>query len=260
MSEHRTNLVSRIAARLARGMRAARRPWVVVVGLLYLAGDLWCIAGRRDGRSSAVGQAIRYFLLIDLGKNPQIYMREAFVVDHQDGSPLEVMHVEVSSWGDIMAAVKDERNTCFRVLSGTDWSSRWTYAPTWRSRTEWVRVELLRPGELSGAPVDGATKRAALDCVRLWNETANEKFGTRPLPLDEWTKARVYPWGFLHNAVSLGVLVLTLNALPTVTIGAWLRRRAARRMARGQCVACGYEFGAATIDRCPECGEARARR
>jgi hypothetical protein len=32
-----------MAARIARGLRAARRPWIVVVGLLYLAGDLWCI-------------------------------------------------------------------------------------------------------------------------------------------------------------------------------------------------------------------------
>ncbi len=263
MSTDGSNFISRVAARtvsrIARGLRAARRPWVVVAGLLYFAGDLSCIAGRREGGSSVGGQIVRAVLLIDLGKNPQVYMREVIVVDHLDGSPVDVMHVQVVSWGDILSEIRDEGNVCFRVHSGTEWSSPWTYAPTWRTRTEWVRVERLATGELSGPLVDEATRQTVLDSVRLWNETANAKFGTRPLPIEEWTRTTVYPWGFVHNAMSLLVLVLVANGVPSVTIGAWRRRRAARRMARGQCAKCGYELGAAAIDRCPECGAARVR-
>ncbi|MCC6229404.1 MAG: hypothetical protein IT432_09275 [Phycisphaerales bacterium] len=89
--------------------------------------------------------------------------------------------------------------------------------------------------------------------------TCEARLGLRPIDVDPKRVTTVHPLGILHNALSLAVLVLVVNAVPSVTIGAWRRRRAARRMARGQCAACGYEFGAAAIERCPECGAARAR-
>lgn len=98
----------------------------------------------------------------------------------------------------------------------------------------------------------------AIAAIREWNKTCESTLGLRPIVVDPKRVATIHPLGILHNAMSLLVLVLVVNAVPSVTIGAWRRRRAVRRMARGQCALCGYEFGAASIDRCPECGQARA--
>lgn len=57
-----------------------------------------------------------------------------------------------------------------------------------------------------------------------------------------------------HNPIPVGCLL----ALPAAWPAAWAwhqhrRRRALRRLAAGQCVACGYDLRA-TPERCPECG------
>lgn len=255
MSEHGTNFFGRIAAWLARGLRAARRPWVVVVGLLYLAGDLWCIAGGPDWRLSDVGRFIHLALLGEARSTNSVPYDEVFVVF--PSSPTEhprVVSANSESWDEMTSILKTSTDRVVIVsLMHAPWE-RHFYAPAIRTRMNRLRVQ-----EFSGATELAEPRRSqALDVVREWNKACGQ-LGIDPIDINPKRFTKYLPLGILHNALSLGVLAITLNALPTVTIGAWLRRRAARRMARGQCVACGYEFGAATIERCPECGEARAR-
>lgn len=256
MSEHGTNFFGRITAWLARGLRAARRPWVVVVGLLYFAGDLSCLAWREDWWYSDVGQLVRLWVFRGPSRTTSIGYDEVFVVfPSSPGERPRVVAANSESWDEMTSILKASADQVVIVsLMHAPWE-RHLYAPAIRTRMNQLRVQ-----DFNGSTELAEPRRSqALDAVREWNKTC-DRLGLDPIDINPKRFAEYLPLGILHNALSLGVLVITLNALPPVTIGAWLRRRAARRMARGQCVACGYEFGAAAIDRCPECGEARARR
>lgn len=256
MSERGTNFFGRIVARLARGLRAARRPWVVVVGLLYLAGDLWCIAGRESWRSSVTGRLVHTVLFGRMARTVLLRHDQALVIlpSTPDEEPRVVVPNE-QSWDEMSRLLEQPDIRVGSVFAGYAAPSKHIHARA-ISTNDWrvVVIDFDRRAALSPFETD-----QAIGAIREWNKTCEARLGLRPIDVDPKCVTTVHPLGILHNALSLGVLAITLNALPTVTIGAWLRRRAARRMARGQCVACGYEFGAAAIDRCPECGEARVR-
>lgn len=256
MNERGTNFFGHIAARLARGLRAARRPWVVVVGLLYLAGDLWCIAGREDWYHSMTGRLARAVVFGVVSRTEHYYNQRILVVlsDSQGESP-KVLAPDEQSWDEATRLIGQPGRRvmmvhAFAVAPPPHLHARTTTVVDWR-------VNVVEHN--SGRTASDEDRDWAIAAVRDWNKTCEANLGLVPVDVDPKCVTTVHPLGILHNAVSLVVFVLTLNAVPSVTIGAWRRRRAARRMARGQCVACGYEFGAATLDRCPECGAARVR-
>ncbi|MFO0835339.1 MAG: hypothetical protein U0638_10230 [Phycisphaerales bacterium] len=256
MSERGTKLVSRITARLVRGLRAARRPWVVLVGLLYFAGDLWCIAGRNDWYHSMTGRLAR---AVVFGRQFRTlnYRHQTMIVVLPD-SPAErpaVIAPDEQSWGEAARLTEKRGGRVLMVFANAAPTPDHLHART-TTVVDW-RVIVVEYN--SGRTASDEDRDRAIAAVRDWNTTCEANLGLVPVDVDPKCVTTVHPLGILHNALSLGVLVLTLNALPSVTIGAWLRRRAARRMASGQCVACGYEFGAAAIERCPECGEHRVR-
>lgn len=248
--------VARLALRIGRGLRAARRPWVVVVGLVYFAGDLACIAGREGWRSSVTGSLVHTMLFGPMARTVLVRHDQAFVIlpITPDEEPRVLVPSE-QSWDELSRLVEQPGTRVASVFAAYASTSNHFHARA-ISTSDW-RVSVRdfgRNAELS--PFD--TNRA-LESVREWNKTCEARLGLRPIDVDPKRVTTVHPLGILHNALSLVVLVLVVNAVPSVTIGAWRRRRAARRMARGQCAACGYEFGAAAIGRCPECGAARAR-
>lgn len=72
---------------------------------------------------------------------------------------------------------------------------------------------------------------------------------------DGVTRHRVWS-GYIHNAVTLALALLTLRA-GFVTIRTTPRHIAAwRRSRRGRCAACGYDLAGLTSPTCPECGRA----
>lgn len=256
MSERGTNFFGRIVARLARGLRAARRPWVVVVGLLYFAGDLWCIAGRDDWYHSMTGRLVR---AVVFGRQIRTisYRNQTMIVVLPDSAAERpaVLAPDEQSWGEAARLTEKRGGRVLMVFANAVPTPDHLHART-TTVVDW-RVNVVEHN--SGRTASDEDRDRAIAAVRDWNKTCEANLGLVPVDVEPKCVTTVHPLGILHNALSLGVLVLTLNAVPSVTIGAWRRRRAARRMARGQCVACGYEFGAAAIDRCPECGEVRAR-
>ncbi len=250
------NFTALMVSRIARWFRAARKPWVVALGLVYFAGDLWCISGRESWRWSVTGRLVHTVLFGQVARTALLRHDQAFVIlpSTSDEEPRVIVPNE-QSWDELSRLIEQPHTRVVSVFAGYAASSEHVHARA-ITTSDW-RVVVSDFGR-STAPSPFETDRA-LAAIREWNKTCEARFGLRPIDIDPKHLTTVHPLGVLHNALSLGVLVITLNALPSVTIGAWLRRRVARRVALGQCAACGYEFGAAGIERCPECGKARAR-
>lgn len=256
MSTDAPNFTALMVSRIARWSRAARRPWVVALGLVYLAGDLWCIAGRESWRWSVTGRLVHAVLFGPMARTVVLQHDQAFVIlpSTSDQEPM-VLVPDEQSWDELSRLFQQPHARVVRVLAGYAASPVHVHARA-ITTSDW-RVVVSDFGQSTTPPPFEADR--AIAAIRDWNKTCEARLGLRPIDVDPKCVTTIHPLGVLHNALSLGVLVITLNALPSVTIGAWLRRRAARRIARGQCAACGYAFGAAAIGRCPECGEARAR-
>lgn len=254
MSTSGPNFVARVASRIGRGLRAARRPWVVVLGLVYFAGDLACIGSRDDWRDSLVASAVNVHL-IGKSRGVRCVMPDDTFITYPDGhdDPIKVLSKN-TSWDETIGIVEKSLVPAYMVTSTSTDERSCLYAPMRRVWTFDVVVYDMR----ANVELIGAARDRILNDVREWNRTSLARFGLEPVSVNAARRTEWFPLGILHNALSLAVWVLVVNGVPSVTIGAWKRRRAARRMARGQCTACGYEFGAATIDRCPECGLARA--
>lgn len=254
MSTGGSNFMARLASRIARGLRAARRPWIVVVGLVYFAGDLSCLAWREDWWYSEVGRLVRLWVFRGPSRSTLIGYDDVFVVfpSSPDERP-RVVAANSQSWDEMTAILKTSADQVVMVsVMHAPWE-RHFYAPAIRTQMNQLRVQ-----DMNGTTELAEPRRSqALDAVRQWNKTC-EQIGLYPISVDPKRFTEYLPLGILHNALSLVVLVLVVNAVPSVTIDAWRRRRAARRTARGQCALCGYEFGAAAIERCPECGTTRA--
>lgn len=251
MSTSKSNLLSRIAVRATHGLRAARKLWIVAVGLLYFAGDLWCVAGRESWRSSVTGSFVHTAFVGPMIRSVLVRHDQAFVIlpITPDEEPRVLVPSE-QSWDELSRLVEQPGTRVASVFAAYASTSDHLHARA-ISTSDW-RVSVRdfgRNAELSPFDTD-----RALGAVREWNKTCEAKFGLRPIDVDPKRVTTIHPLGILHNTMSLVVLLLLVNALPSVTIGAWRRRRAARRIACGQCPACGYLLGAASIDRCPECG------
>lgn len=250
------NFTALMVSRIARWFRAARRPWVVALGLVYLAGDLWCIAGRESWRWSVTGRLVHAVLFGPTARTILLRHDQVFVIlpSSSDQEP-RVLVPDEQSWDELSRLIEQPKTRVVSVFAGYAAPSKHIHARA-ITTTDW-RVVVSDFGRNAALPPFEADR--AIGAIREWNRTSEARLGLRPIDIDPKCVTTIHPLGVLHNALSLGVLVITLNALPSVTIGAWLRRRAARRIALGQCAACGYAFGAAAIDRCPECGQARAR-
>lgn len=247
--------VARVASRIGRGLRAARRPWVVVVGLVYFAGDLACIAGREGWRSSVTGSLVHTALFGQMNRTVLLRHDQAFVIlSSVSGEEPRVILPNEQSWDELSRLLEQQDIRVASVFAAYAASSEHFYARAITTSDWRVFVsDFGRRGELSPFETD-----RAIGAIREWNKTCGARLGLRPIDVEPKRVTTIHPLGILHNTMSLVVLVLVVNAVPSVTVDAWRRRRAARRTARGQCAACGYEFGAAAIERCPECGAARA--
>ncbi len=161
-----------------------------------------------------------------------------------------------------------------------------------QSWDELSRITTSRPGDLArmslhvNASTKGLWARTALESVadvilipiaKQPNFTAKDNEAARAAFLDwceagssaEWRAVarelrtggiseHVTLWsGYVHNALSLLALLLTIYSLGWIprSVVAAMTARTKRRLARGQCVHCGYSLAGLPAGKCPECGE-----